>query len=66
MRDIIVAESGANDGLGVPFIFLPLYILLWKNPHNFPTLGAAIGKWFYDIWCYQILLSCIEGALIGL
>ena len=49
----------------MPFIYLPLYILLWKNPHNIPTLGAAIGKWFYDIWAYQILLSCVEGAVIG-
>ena len=29
VRNIIVAESGANDGLGFPFIYLALFLLLW-------------------------------------
>ena len=27
LQKIIIAESGANDGLGYPFLFLPLYLI---------------------------------------
>jgi len=49
LQKIIVAESGANDGLGYPFLFLPLY-LIQHIGHN--GLGQdnstknAIGLWF--------------------
>jgi NhaP-type Na+/H+ or K+/H+ antiporter len=66
VRNIIVAESGANDGLGFPFLFLALYLLLYKRSYEgVSTLGGAMGKWFYEIWAYQILLSVVEGAVIG-
>lgn len=46
VRNIIVAEAGANDGLGFPFLFLPLYLILIHSPtHPIHTVGGAIGEW---------------------
>ncbi|KAG0352484.1 hypothetical protein BGZ54_002758 [Gamsiella multidivaricata] len=59
IRHLLSAESGINDGMGLPFLYLGLYLL------REPTVGAAIGKWFYMIWAYQILLSIVLGGLIG-
>ena len=43
---MIVAEAGANDGLGFPFLFLPLYLILIHAPsHPIHTVGGAIGEW---------------------
>ncbi|CAB4425698.1 unnamed protein product [Rhizophagus irregularis] len=58
VRHIISAESAANDGFGLPFLFLAIY-LLQMSP------GTAIGQWFYYIIGYQILVSIIIGFLIG-
>lgn len=58
IRNLILAESGANDGLGYPFLFLAVYLL------QMPT-GQAIGKWFYWILAFQILLSIIIGFVVG-
>lgn len=59
IRYILSAESGINDGMGLPFLFLSLYLL------REPSTGTAIAKWFYLVWAYQILLSIIIGGLIG-
>ncbi|KAF2688749.1 hypothetical protein K458DRAFT_292502 [Lentithecium fluviatile CBS 122367] len=68
LQKIIIAESGANDGLGYPFLFLPLYII----QHNFPgaagedhNVAKAIGSWFGETWGYTILLSIAYGAVVG-
>ncbi|ORY04493.1 hypothetical protein K493DRAFT_311348 [Basidiobolus meristosporus CBS 931.73] len=72
-RDIISAERAiviANNsrliklsfifkGLGFPYLFFAIYMLVE------PTTGEAIGKWFYMIWAYQILLSIAIGAIVG-
>ncbi|KAF9322876.1 hypothetical protein BG006_001983, partial [Podila minutissima] len=59
IRYLLSAESGINDGMGLPFLFLGLYLIKEKST------GAAIAKWFYLVWGYQILLSVIIGAVIG-
>ncbi|ODQ50175.1 hypothetical protein SAICODRAFT_10227 [Saitoella complicata NRRL Y-17804] len=58
LRNIISAESGANDGFGYPFLFLATYLIKYDS-------GKAIGMWFYETWCYNILLSCAYGTVIG-
>ncbi|KAJ1736528.1 Na+/H+ antiporter [Coemansia sp. Benny D160-2] len=58
LRNILTAESGANDGLGYPFLFFALYLM------RLPS-GKAIGTWFYATWVYQILLSAVIGAVAG-
>jgi NhaP-type Na+/H+ or K+/H+ antiporter len=68
LQRIIIAESGANDGLGFPFLFLPLYLIQYvlqggKGSHG--NVGTAFGQWFYDIWVYQIILGVVYGAVVG-
>ncbi|KAL0084383.1 Sodium/hydrogen exchanger family-domain-containing protein [Phycomyces blakesleeanus] len=58
VRNIISAESGANDGLGYPFLFLAIYLMHMD-------VGPAIGKWAYWTVCYQILLSIAIGFVVG-
>lgn len=62
LQRIVVAESGANDGLGYPFLFLPLYLI--QYPGHSGT-KVAVGHWFGDIWAYTILLSIAYGAVVG-
>ncbi|KFH69994.1 hypothetical protein MVEG_04797 [Podila verticillata NRRL 6337] len=59
IRYLLSAESGINDGMGLPFLFLGLYLIKEKST------GTAIAKWFYLVWAYQIMLSVIIGAVIG-
>ncbi|RKP07762.1 Cation/H+ exchanger [Thamnocephalis sphaerospora] len=59
VRNILSAESGANDGLGFPYLFFPI-LFLRRASH-----AEAIGEWFYSIWAYQILLSILIGAAVG-
>jgi len=59
IRYLLSAESGINDGMGLPFLFLGLYIMRERS------LGQAFAQWFYLVWAYQILLSVVLGGLIG-
>ncbi|KAK4194514.1 putative Na(+)/H(+) antiporter [Triangularia verruculosa] len=63
LQDVIVAESGANDGLGYPFLFLGLYLLEvgWEGKGR----GEVVGLWFGETWGYTILLSVVYGAVVG-
>jgi NhaP-type Na+/H+ or K+/H+ antiporter len=68
LQKIIIAESGANDGLGYPFLFLPLYLIQHighggRGPDH--SAAHAIGKWFGETWGYTIILSVIYGAVVG-
>jgi NhaP-type Na+/H+ or K+/H+ antiporter len=65
LQKIIIAESGANDGLGYPFLFLALYLIKYMEPGQGGNAGTAIGLWFYETWAYIIILSVIYGFTIG-
>lgn len=71
LQKIIVAESGANDGLGYPFLFLPLYLIQHIGSHGTDGWGqdgkasTAIGLWFGETLGYTIILSVIYGAVVG-
>jgi NhaP-type Na+/H+ or K+/H+ antiporter len=64
LQKIIIAESGTNDGLGYPFLFLPLYLIRYARYGN-QSGGTAVGMWFYETWIYQIILGAIYGAVVG-
>lgn len=51
--------SGANDGLGLPFLYLPLFLM------RYATVGEAVSWWILDIIFYQILLSVVFGIVFG-
>ncbi|KAI8379574.1 Cation/H+ exchanger [Radiomyces spectabilis] len=58
VRNIISAESGANDGLGYPFLFLAIYLI------KMPT-AAAVTKWMTVVVLYQICFSVVIGFIVG-
>jgi NhaP-type Na+/H+ or K+/H+ antiporter len=63
LQKIIVAESGANDGLGYLFLFLPLY--LFKYAGEVGGTGKAVSS-FLSVTClYTVLLSVVYGAAAG-
>ena len=68
LQKIIVAESGANDGLGYPFLFFALYLIKYVGSGGAGQPGGArlaMGYWFGDTWGYTIILSVIYGATVG-
>ncbi|KAM0251330.1 hypothetical protein ACHAQJ_008225 [Trichoderma viride] len=67
LQNLIVAESGANDGLGYPFLFFALYLIKYVGSGaTSGGAGDAMGLWFAYTWCYTIILSVIYGAVVGL
>lgn len=56
LRDLLSAESGCNDGMAFPFIYLSFYILRYRPDSNKVAL-----EWF----CVTILYECIAGAIFG-
>ena len=68
LQKIIIAESGANDGLGYPFLFLALYLIKYTGHHGLGVeggAGTAMGLWFGETWGYVIILSVVYGAVVG-
>ncbi|PWY65293.1 hypothetical protein BO70DRAFT_366735 [Aspergillus heteromorphus CBS 117.55] len=68
LQRIIVAESGANDGLGYPFLFFAMYLLKYvgMNGEGYSGgAGKAMALWFYETWVYTILLSVVYGITVG-
>ena len=56
LRDLLSAESGCNDGMAFPFIYLALYIIHYKS-----KAGEVTFHWV----CFTILYECIFGAFYG-
>lgn len=69
MQNLIIAESGANDGLGYPFLFFALYIIKYVGHHGDgqPQIGwgHAMAYWFGETWGYVIILSVMYGIVVG-
>lgn len=58
VRQLLSAESGINDGLAYPFVFLPLLILM-------PSYSDPILHWFTVIWLWDVTAAIIFGLIIG-
>lgn len=56
LRDILSAESGCNDGMAFPFIYLALYLIEYK-----PHANEVFFNWF----CVTVLYECVFGAIYG-
>lgn len=68
LQKIIIAESGANDGLGYPFLFFSLYLIKYVGLGGAGQPGGvrlAMSDWFGETWGYTILLSVVYGATVG-
>ena len=58
LRNLISAESAANDGLALPLVLLPILLL----QH---AAGDAVGIWVYNAWLFQVALSVVVGVASG-
>lgn len=56
LRDILSAESGCNDGMAFPFIYLALYLIRYR-----PDATSVFEHWF----CYTVLYECLFGSVYG-
>ncbi|KAK3708540.1 Na+/H+ antiporter [Vermiconidia calcicola] len=56
LRDLLSAESGCNDGMAFPFVYLAVYIIRYQGHPNEVAL-----HWF----CYTILYECLAGSIFG-
>lgn len=56
LRDLLSAESGCNDGMAFPFIYLALYLIKYR-----PDANQVALHWI----CFTILYECIFGAFYG-
>ena len=58
LRHLLSGESGSNDGLAYPFVFLA--ILMIQEPP-----GQAVFQWITRIILWEVLGAVVIGALIG-
>lgn len=67
LQRIIVAESGANDGLGYPFLFIALYLIKYATGEANSDGGAltALELFFGQTCVYVVLMSVLYGWIIG-
>lgn len=59
IRDLLSAESGCNDGVSFPFLYVGLSILTRS------TTEGMIKKWFLITILYQCVLGVLLGLFIG-
>ncbi|TWU72379.1 hypothetical protein ED733_003985 [Metarhizium rileyi] len=56
LRDLLSAESGCNDGMAFPFIYLSLYLIQYNR---------SAGDVSFHFIVYVVLYECIFGAVYG-
>ncbi|KAK7398629.1 Na+/H+ antiporter [Neonectria punicea] len=56
LRDLLSAESGCNDGMAFPFIYLSLYLIQYKQSAKDVSFHFVV---------YVLLYECIFGAFYG-
>ncbi|KAK6356293.1 hypothetical protein TWF718_000660 [Orbilia javanica] len=56
LRDLLSAESGCNDGMAFPFIYLAIYLI-----HYRPDATQVFYHWFV----FTVLYECVFGAFFG-
>jgi sodium/hydrogen antiporter len=61
LRNLLSAESGSNDGMAIPFLYLGLYIIL--DSYN---AGSAIKDWILISVLYEVVMGTVLGAFIGM
>jgi sodium/hydrogen antiporter len=58
LRHLLSGESGANDGLAYPLVFLA--VLMLEHPP-----GAALGEWALKVVLWEVGAAVAVGALAG-
>lgn len=60
LRDILSAESGCNDGMAFPFIYLGLYLIDYK-----PHANEVAFHWIVLTILYECVFGAFYGFMIG-
>jgi NhaP-type Na+/H+ or K+/H+ antiporter len=60
LRDLLSAESGCNDGMAFPFIYLSFYMIQYR-PHT----SEVAYHWFCNTVLYECIFGATYGVLIG-
>ncbi|KAL6945254.1 hypothetical protein ACO0QE_002703 [Hanseniaspora vineae] len=60
LRNLISAESGCNDGMAFPFIYLSLHLVVDKG-----NAGEIVKSWICITLLYECILGCLIGVVIG-
>ena len=60
LRHLLSAESGCNDGISFPFLYIGIFALRES------TAGSAIKEWILSTMLWQCLLGTVTGLCIGL
>ena len=60
LRDVLSAESGCNDGMAFPFIYLSFYLIRYR-----PHASEVFVHWFVHTVLYECIFGAIYGVLIG-
>lgn len=60
LRDLLSAESGCNDGMAFPFIYLSFYLIHYKLEASEVTF-----HWFCNTILYECIFGCFYGVMIG-
>ncbi|KAK7460476.1 hypothetical protein VKT23_009197 [Stygiomarasmius scandens] len=59
LRQMLSAESAANDGLAYPFLSIAIYLIVDA------TTGEAVLHWILIGWLYEVVCGTILGAVMG-
>ncbi|SPO27353.1 related to Na+/H+-exchanging protein [Ustilago trichophora] len=59
LRNLISAESGANDGFGYPFLFLAVHLL------KLETTSDALTAWLFETCLYTVGGAILYGIVVG-
>ncbi|RPA74747.1 hypothetical protein BJ508DRAFT_30108 [Ascobolus immersus RN42] len=60
LRDLLSAESGCNDGMAFPFIYLGLYLIQYHN-----DAAHVTQHWIVNTILYECVFGAIYGVAIG-
>ncbi|WP_436348785.1 cation:proton antiporter domain-containing protein [Natronorubrum sp. FCH18a] len=58
IRNLLTGESGANDGLAYPLVFLPILVL--QHPPS-----RAITDWLLETLLWEVGAAVVIGAIVG-
>lgn len=60
IRDLLSAESGCNDGMAFPFIYLALYLIHYNRD------AAHVSQhWIVNTILYECIWGAVYGVLVG-
>ena len=60
LRDLLSAESGCNDGMAFPFIYLALNLIKFR-----PHVGEVISHWALLTILYECIFGAVYGVTVG-